>query len=124
MPILNNLPQPLVGRSIVCCGQLWRGLRALNGVSSCWQPLKAEPQWRALLANVHPVEAVLNRTVVIHPDRGRERKPLAQLGRVEGAGKGVMPLAPLVKRERIPPPAGRRVALGQQVLDEGFSLPL
>lgn len=30
-----------------------------------------------------------------------------------------MPLASLVERERIAPPAGRRVALGQQVLDDG-----
>ena len=71
------------------------------------------------MANVHPVQAVFDGTVVIHPDRGREGEPLAQLGRVDGAGKQVMPLAPLVKRERIPLPAGRNVALGQKVLDDG-----
>lgn len=44
---------------------------------------------------------------------------LAQLGRVDGVGKKVAPLAPLVKGERIAPPAGRRVALGQQKLNDG-----
>lgn len=81
--------------------------------------LKVEYQRRALLANVYPIEAVLNGAIFIHPNRGRESKVLVKLGRVEEVGKGVMPLASLVKRERIPPPAGRRVALGQQVLDNG-----
>jgi hypothetical protein len=63
---------------------------------------KAEQPARALLGNVYPVEAVLNRTAVVHPNRGRERELLAQLGRVNGAGKEVMHLASLVKRKRIP----------------------
>lgn len=46
------------------------------------------------MANIHLVEAVLNQTVVIHPNKGRERKPLARLGRIKGAGKEVYPSSP------------------------------
>lgn len=70
------------------------------------------------MANVHPVKAVPNRSGFIHANGFREHEPLAQLGRVDGLGKEVMPLASLVKRE-CPPPTSRRVVLGQQELDDG-----
>lgn len=71
------------------------------------------------MADVYSIEAVLNGTVFIHPDRGRESKLLAQLGRVEGVRKGVMHFPTLVVPKRIAPPAGRGVALGQQERDDG-----
>ncbi len=73
-----------------------------------------------LVANIHPVEAVPNRTVFIHPDRVRKGKVLAQMGRIDGVGKGVMQLAARIRPKPVlVPPLGRAVALGQQKRNDG-----
>ncbi len=46
-------------------------------------------------------------------------KAIAQLGRVEGIGKGVKQLAPWVRPPSVlVPPLSRALALGQQILDD------
>jgi hypothetical protein len=84
-----------------------------------WYQLKREGRARLVIRYVHPVQPIPNSAGVIELDGIRKGKVLAQLGRVDGVGEEVTPLTPLVKGEFIPPPAGRRVALGQQKLNDG-----
>lgn len=82
--------------------------------------LKAEQRRGLLVVNVYSVHTVLNGAGVIEHDGRRKGKLLAQLGRIDGVGKGIMQLAPWVRPPPVRvPPLGRCVALGQQVLDDG-----
>jgi len=79
---------------------------------------KAKGQHGLVIGYVYPIHSVPDGAGVIEADEIRKGKVLAQLGRVDRISKEVVPLASLVKRERISPPAGRRVTLGQQKFND------